>query len=474
MIPHYLQHYFWIPALAWFILYTSDYYLTLWGAKLYMSQSVYQYEGSYEMTPEYVKDVDNLRKISPTHIIWLIAGTVGILGVGYLGKDIPHFFGGFIGFMIIPELAIHARHISNIFLFRTLSSSGKASVKGHAVISRVFSYHQSAISLFTFAVIMFIFFAMTNSDVFIGGGFGLLMVVYSDMKLSRQLSSKQEAKRGRQMAHPETLTKPAGLDDSAERMPVLFVGHGSPMNAIEDNEFSRSWTEIGRSVPKPKAVLCISAHWVTDGTKVTAMKQPRTIHDFYGFPDELYEVRYPAPGSPELAEMVRQMVRNAHVEPDSTWGIDHGTWLVLSRMFPDADIPVVQLSLDGTKEPVFHYELAKELRQLRDEGVLILGSGNIVHNLGLVNWDDAAYGWALEFDEKVKQFILSGGHESIIHYEQFGDLARLSIPTNEHYLPLLYALAQQDSDDRITFSTERVTLGSISMRSVMIGFQDIK
>ena len=272
------------------------------------------------------------------------------------------------------------------------------------------------------------------------------------------------------MVHPETLTKPTGFDDITERMPVLFVGHGSPMNAIEDNEFSRSWMEIGRSIPKPNAILCISAHWVTEGTKVTAMKQPRTIHDFYGFPDELYAMRYPAPGSPELAEMIRQMVRKAHVEPDSGWGLDHGTWLVLSRMFPDADVPVVQLSLDGTKEPAFHYELAKELRQLRDEGVLILGSGNIVHNLGMVNWDDGApYDWALDFDEKVKQFILSGDHKSIIHYEQFGDLARLSIPTNEHYLPLLYALGQQDDDDRITFSTETVTLGSISMRSVMIG-----
>jgi hypothetical protein len=194
MIPLYLQHYFWIPAIVWFILYTSDYYLTIWGAKLYRSQSVYLHEESYEMTPEYVKDVNNLRKISPTHLIWLIAGTIGILGVGYLGKDIPHFFGGFVGFMIIPELVIHERHISNIFLFRTLSSSEKASIKGHAVISRSFSYRQSAISMFTFAVIMFILFAMTNGDVFIGGGFGLLMVVYSDMKHSRQLSYKQEIK----------------------------------------------------------------------------------------------------------------------------------------------------------------------------------------------------------------------------------------------------------------------------------------
>lgn len=253
------------------------------------------------------------------------------------------------------------------------------------------------------------------------------------------------------------------------KMPVLFVGHGSPMNAIEENQFSRAWMETGKAMPKPKAILCISAHWETDGTQVTAMTQPKTIHDFYGFPPSLYKLTYPAPGSPEVAELVRGTVKKVPVGLDHTWGLDHGAWSVLRHMFPDADIPIVQLSLDRTKGPSFHYELGKELHSLRYQGILIVGSGNMVHNLGMMSWQDTGYDWALEFDETLRQFILSGDHDSLVHYERLGKAARLSIPTNEHYLPLLYAIALQDKQDSVRFFADQVTLGSISMRSLQIG-----
>jgi 4,5-DOPA dioxygenase extradiol len=257
--------------------------------------------------------------------------------------------------------------------------------------------------------------------------------------------------------------------DSQARMPVLFVGHGSPMNAAEDNEFSRAWIEAGRSLPTPRAILCISAHWETSGTQVTAMEQPETIYDFYGFPEPLYAMHYSAPGSPDLARLVRETVRSAPVRLSYDWGLDHGAWSVLRRFFPQAGVPVVQLSLDRTRPAAFHYELGRELRTLRDKGVLIVGSGNIVHNLRAVVWEDRAYDWALEFDDKIKQAILSGDHAPIIHYGQLGQAARLSVPTNEHYLPLLYALAVQDPADPVTFFAGRVTLGSISMRSLRLG-----
>jgi len=256
--------------------------------------------------------------------------------------------------------------------------------------------------------------------------------------------------------------------DSERKMPVLFVGHGSPMNAIEDNEFSRAWVEAGKALPRPSAILSISAHWESDGTLVTAMEQPKTIYDFYGFPESLYEVKYPAPGSLELARLVQETVQKTQVRLDQAWGLDHGTWIVLCRMFPMADIPVVQLSLDRTQPPPFHYALGKELRPLRNKGILIVGSGNIVHNLGMMAWQGKAYDWAIEFDEAIKQSILSGDHASIIHYQDLGQAARLSVPTNEHYLPLLYALALQDRQERIRFFADRVTLGSISMRSLWI------
>ena len=211
------------------------------------------------------------------------------------------------------------------------------------------------------------------------------------------------------------------------RMPVLFVGHGSPMNAIEDNEFSRAWITAGKALPPVKAILCISAHWETEGTQVTAMEKPKTIYDFYGFPPELYARTYPAPGSPELAQRVLDLVKPIAVGLDRTWGLDHGTWSVLTRLFPKADVPVIQLSLDVQKDPQEHYDLGRQLMALRDEGVLILGSGNIVHNLRILSWDGAVYDWAVEFDAKVKQWILDNDHESIIQYHKQGQQAALAI-----------------------------------------------
>jgi len=223
-------------------------------------------------------------------------------------------------------------------------------------------------------------------------------------------------------------------------MPILFIGHGSPMNAIEDTDYSRAWAVVARSLPKPKAILCVSAHWQTAGTRVTVMEKPKTIHDFYGFPPALSEKQYPAPGSPELARMTQEIMREAHVELDLEWGLDHGAWSVLCQMYPKADVPVVQLSLDEGKPPAFHYDLGRELRGLRKKGVLIIGSGNVVHNLREMAWEDTAFDWALEFDAKVKDLILTGDHKAIIEYAKLGRSARLAVPTLEHYLPLLYTL----------------------------------
>jgi len=259
---------------------------------------------------------------------------------------------------------------------------------------------------------------------------------------------------------------------TSNRMPVLFVGHGSPMNAIEDNEFSAAWRNAAQQLPVPRAILCISAHWETDGTYVTAMPHPKTIHDFYGFPDELYRIQYPAPGSPELAKSISGLVRNTTVELDSAWawGLDHGAWAVLRRMYPEADVPVVQLSLDRTRPPLYHYELAQELAPLREKGVLIIGSGNIVHNLRLLQWDSVKpYPWATDFDRLAVELIQAGEHGRLIDYQSLGEAARLSIPTNEHYLPLLYALALQQTGDEVSFFAEGLVYGSISMRSVRIG-----
>ncbi len=255
----------------------------------------------------------------------------------------------------------------------------------------------------------------------------------------------------------------------SEKMPVLFVGHGSPTNVIEDNEFSRAWKAAGKALPKPKAVICISAHWVTRGTLITAMDKPRTMYDFYGFPQEMYEIRYDAPGAPDLAEQVRRIIKNTEVKPDLEWGLDHGTWTVLKRMFPKADVPVIQMSLDANIEPQKHYEISAQLKELREEGVLIVGSGNIVHNLRMARFDDSAYGWAVEFDQRIANWIRQNDHEPIIHFEKGDQAASLAINSAEHYVPLLYTLALQEENEPISFFADKVMGGSISMRSVRIG-----
>ena len=255
----------------------------------------------------------------------------------------------------------------------------------------------------------------------------------------------------------------------SERMPVMFVGHGSPMNAVEDNEFSRAWRAAGAALPRPKAILCVSAHWESYGTQVTAMDQPRTIYDFYGFPPEMYAMIYPAPGSPELAEHVREMIGKERVALDQKWGYDHGAWSVLTRMFPEADVPVIQLSLDVNLAAQSHYNLGKKLGALRNDGVLILGSGNIVHNLRMVMFEEQAYDWAVEFDGKVRDWIAAGDHDPIIHYENGGQAAALSINSAEHYKPLLYVLGASEKGEPVNFFTEKVFGGSISMRSLRIG-----
>ncbi len=253
-----------------------------------------------------------------------------------------------------------------------------------------------------------------------------------------------------------------------KRMPSLFIGHGSPMNAIEDNEFPRAWRETAKRFAKPKAVLCISAHWETGGVRILSAQHPRTIHDFYGFPDELFSVRYPAPGSAGLTARVSELLADFAVMPDREWGIDHGAWSVLRHMYPDANVPVVQLSLDSTRSGESHFTLGKALRPLREEGVLILGSGNIVHNLGLYDFhNDTPYSWAIAFDTKIRELIEEKRYEEIADYPALGEDAGLSIPTPEHFLPLLYVLATA-ADEELEFFCERI-LGSLSMTSLAFG-----
>jgi len=258
---------------------------------------------------------------------------------------------------------------------------------------------------------------------------------------------------------------------STEKMPVLFLGHGSPMNAIEDNEFVRGWKTIGQSLPKPKAILCISAHWETKGTLVTAMEKPKTIHDFGGFPPELFAVEYPAPGSPDLASQTKQLVTRTEVGLDQSWGLDHGCWSVIKRLYPAADIPVIQLSLDYRQGPKYHFELAGQLNALRKKGILIVGSGNMVHNLGIIDWNNpnSGYDWAIEANTSMKNFITSGDYSSLINYQAQGKAYQLSIPTPEHYLPLLYTLGLKEEKDEINFFNDRTVMGSISMTSIQIG-----
>jgi len=258
-------------------------------------------------------------------------------------------------------------------------------------------------------------------------------------------------------------------------MPVLFVGHGSPMNALEDNEFSRGWKQVAREIPRPSAILCVSAHWETAGTLVTGMEAPRTIHDFGGFPRELLEVVYPAPGSPWLAEETMGAVKKVAVGIDREWGLDHGCWSVLRRMYPSADIPVVQLSLDTSMPGRFHYELARELAPLRDKGVLVLASGNIVHNLRCISLpkggcfnEPHGLAWAVEAAALVKSLIDSGAHGELVDYQSLGASVQLAVPTPEHYLPLLYSLALKDRDETISYFNDETVAGSVTMTSLVV------
>ena len=255
-------------------------------------------------------------------------------------------------------------------------------------------------------------------------------------------------------------------------MPAIFFGHGNPMNALYQNAWTEGWASIGREIPRPAAILCISAHWFIPETAVTVMERPRTIHDFGGFPQELFEYQYPAEGSPELADRVCNLLQPTEVKMDKRWGLDHGTWSVLGHVFPAADIPVVQLSIDETQPAEFHYCLARKLAPLRDEGVLVIGSGNLVHNLHTYAWGrhvPEPLDWAQRFETTARAMIESGNHEPLIDYELLGKDALLSAPTPEHYLPLVYILALQRDGEPVSFPVEGFDGGSISMLSVQIG-----
>lgn len=259
-----------------------------------------------------------------------------------------------------------------------------------------------------------------------------------------------------------------------EKMPVLFLGHGSPMNAIEENEFVQGFRSVAAGLPKPRAILCVSAHWETRGTFVTAMPNPPTIHDFGGFPKALFDVQYPAPGSPTLARETKALVKKTEVGLDDKWGLDHGAWSVIKHLYPKADVPVIQMSLDHYQTPEYHYELARELSSLRRKGIIIIGSGNMVHNLGMVAWDklnavDYAYDWAREASEKMKRFILEGDHQSLVKFRSQGKAFDLAIPTPEHFLPLLYTIALKDEKDEVSLFNDKAVAGSLTMTSVRIG-----
>lgn len=257
-----------------------------------------------------------------------------------------------------------------------------------------------------------------------------------------------------------------------DTLPVIFFGHGNPMNAVAHNVYTEGWRRIGEETLKPRAILSVSAHWYVPGTGVTVATAPRTIHDFGGFPSELYQVRYPAPGNPALARRVQQLLAPLEVQLDNSWGLDHGTWSVLRHVYPAADIPVVQLSIDETKPAPFHFEIGKKLTALREEGVLIVGSGNLVHNLHTYAWGRhprEPYDWATRFENDAKQMIVAGDHKSLVNYDTLGPDAALSIPTPDHYLPLLYVLAAGQRKDPVRFPVEGVDGGSISMLTVQLG-----
>lgn len=255
-------------------------------------------------------------------------------------------------------------------------------------------------------------------------------------------------------------------------MPTIFIGHGNPLNAIRKNAYTEGWAALGRAIPRPVAVLAVSAHWYVPACAVTTTPAPRTIHDFGGFPEELYRVQYPAPGSPELARRVSDLLLPGSVELDDSWGLDHGTWSVLAHIFPKADIPVVQLSIDNRQPPIFHYELGKRLAELRKEGILVMGSGNLVHNLHTYAWGGQGvqpFDWAVRFEQQVRELILKGDDARVVAYEGLGSDARLSAPTPDHFLPLLYVLGLRQENEPISFPVQGVDGGSVSMLSVRIG-----
>jgi 4,5-DOPA dioxygenase extradiol len=260
---------------------------------------------------------------------------------------------------------------------------------------------------------------------------------------------------------------------TTDKMPVLFLGHGSPMNAIEENQFVSGFRELANTLPQPNAILCVSAHWYTKGTKVTAMEMPKTIHDFGGFPPELFAVQYPAKGSPQLALETKEILKPIEVELDDTWGLDHGAWSVIKHLYPAANVPVIQLSIDYTKPPEYHFELAKQLSDLRYKGILIVGSGNIVHNLRLVDYpnfdkDNYGYDWAIEARETINNYVLDGNYKPLFDYERQSKALQLAIPTPEHFLPLIYTLGLKDDKDELSLFNDKLVAGSLSMTSVKI------
>ncbi len=271
----------------------------------------------------------------------------------------------------------------------------------------------------------------------------------------------------------QELKKLSSAFGNTPKIPVLFLGHGSPMNAIEENEFVQGFRKVGSEITKPTAILCISAHWETNGTFVTAMPKPRTIHDFGGFPKELFAVQYPAKGSPELAQQTKELITKTEVGLDEKWGLDHGAWSVIKHMYPKADVPVIQMSIDYTKGPKYHFELAKELAALRDKGVLIIGSGNMVHNLRMAAWDKLhesfAYDWAIEANNKMKSYLLDNDFQKLIEYNKQGKAIELAIPSPEHYLPLIYTLGLKNEKEKISIFNDKPMAGSLTMTSVKIG-----
>lgn len=252
------------------------------------------------------------------------------------------------------------------------------------------------------------------------------------------------------------------------KMPMMFIGHGSPMNAIEDNSYTRNWKEMAKKIPRPKSIVSISAHWYTDGTKIMNEEKPKTIHDMYGFPEELYKVFYEASGNPALASKVKQLISKESTF-DNSWGIDHGTWSVLTHMYPERDIPVFQISVDASAPPEVHYQIGKEIKSLRDQDVLLFASGNIVHNLRMVDWsmEEKGYDWAYQFDDYIKENIENKNHENVIQYLNQKEMAKLAVPTPDHFNPILYLLGASENEDKITVYNNGCTLGGLSMTSYL-------